>query len=192
MKSTRRPVLRPEISLSDFKNYYWMKADLIAFARRLGVPTDGYKPELVRRIERRLRGLPTAPEHARRQPRTSRDSDRPLRRATPVVHYKSDDKTRAFFEAEIGPHFHFTYRLNQFRLTHEHLTYGDLIDEWVAEYERRKSPGYKAPIASQGEYNQYIRDFFADRRNRGKAFSDAVASWNAAKRRRGDRRYKRR
>ena len=119
-----------------------------------------------------------------------RDSDRELRRSTRVVNYKSDDRTRAFFEAQIGPHFHFTYRLNQYRLAHDNLTYGDLVDEWVAEYERRKNPRYKAPIASHGEYNQYIRDFFADGRNKGKPLRAAVASWNTAKRARGDRRYR--
>ena len=186
----RRPVLRPNMSVDDFRAYYWMKDRLTAFARQLGLPTHGYKPELVRRIERRLRGLPDEPERTRK-PEGARDSDRSLRRSTAVVNYKSDEKTRAFFEAQIGPHFHFTYRLNQYRLSHDHLTYGDLVDEWVAEYERRKRPDYRAPIASQGEYNRYIRDFFADEGNKGKSFRDAVAAWNVAKGARGDdRRYR--
>jgi hypothetical protein len=49
------------------------------------------------------------------------------------VNYKSDAKTRALFEKMIGPHFHFTYHLNQYRLLHAGLTYGDLIDEWIQE-----------------------------------------------------------
>jgi hypothetical protein len=110
---------------------------------------------------------------------------------TPVVNYKSDDKTRDFFTRDIGPHFHFTYHLNQYRLANANLTYGDLIREWVAEYERRQDPKYRAPTASHGEYNRYIRDFFSDERNKGKSLRDAVASWNAAKRGRGDHRYRR-
>ena len=185
-----RPLLREEMSLSDFREYYWMKADLIAFARRLGLRTHGYKPELVARIERRLRGLPDSKvTKSAASSAAGRDSDKPLRRATPVVSYKSDDRTRAFFEEEIGPRFHFTYHLNQYRLHNPGLTYGALVDEWVAEYQRRRKPGYEAPIAPQGEYNRYVRAFFADPANKGKTLRDVVEAWKKAKRARGDRRY---
>jgi hypothetical protein len=177
------------MSLSDFRDCYWMKDDLIAFARRLGVPTHGYKPELVARIERRLRGQPDPQEPPKRR-KAGRDSDKPITRRTRVVNYKSDDRTRAFFEKEIGPHFHFTYHVNQYRLRNPGLTYGDLVDEWIAEETRRKTPGYKAPIASHGEYNRHIRDFFADPANRGRTLHDAIASWKKAKRARGDRSYR--
>ena len=186
----RKPALRPDMSVDDLKGYYRMKAELIALGRELGLPTDGSKPALMKRIERRLRGLPDVPERAQESPKGPRDSDKPLRLNTSIVNYKSDQKTRAFFESQIGPHFHFTYHLNQYRLANKNLTYGDLVDEWVAEYDRRKDPNYKAPIASQGEYIRYIRDFFADEPNHGKSFRQAVASWNAAKRARGDRRYR--
>ena len=186
----RRPTLVPGISVTEFRAYYWWKTELIQFARRLGLPAQGHKPQLSARIERRLQGLPDRPKPTQKRANVPRDSDRPLRRETRVNNYKSDDKTRAFFKGHIGPHFHFTYHLNQFRLAREGLTYGDLIDEWLAEYERRKTPSYQSPIASHGEYNRYIRDFFDDERNKGKSFQDAVASWNAIKHERGDRHYR--
>jgi hypothetical protein len=178
------------MSVDEFGSHYWMKAELITLARQLDLRTDGYKPDLVERIERRLRGLPDLRERTQKRPKGQRDSKNPLVRNTAVVNYKSDDKTRAFFKSQIGPHFHFTYQLNQYRLTHESLTYGDLVDEWIAEYNRCKDPNYQAPIASQGEYNQHVRDFFADKQNNGKSFRDAVASWNEAKRTIGERRYR--
>ena len=46
--------LRPEMDVTEFRAYYWMKADLVRFARQLRLPTHGYKPELCARIERRL------------------------------------------------------------------------------------------------------------------------------------------
>jgi len=167
-----------------------MKADLIRFARRLGLPSHGYKPELSARIERRLRGLPDRRGSEPKRSKRGRDSDKPLARSTRVVDYRSDDETRAFFESQIGPHFHFTYHLNQFRLARKQLTYGQLVDEWLAEYRRRKTPGYEAPIARHGEYNRHVRDFFADEANRGKSLRDAVKSWKQAKRQRGDRSYR--
>jgi SAP domain-containing new25/Domain of unknown function (DUF6434) len=177
------------MTVEDFRAYYWLMADLTSFAKRLDVPTRGRKPELRARIERCLSALPDRPKPDHTRSGGPRDSEKPLRRNIPVVNYKSDDRTRAFFKSQTGPDFHFTYCLNQFRLGNKNLTYGDLVDEWLAERERRKDQLYKPVIASHGEYNRYIRDFFADKHNKGKSLRDAAASWNARKNSRGDRRY---
>src|SRR3989440_8975763 len=116
-----KPALRRGISVADVKAYYWSMADVTEFAKRLGLSSHGNKPDLSARIERRLRGLPD--EQSLRQRSTGpRDSDNALRPETPVVNYKSDDRTRAFFKRYIGPRFHFTYHLNQYRLAHAHPT----------------------------------------------------------------------
>lgn len=185
-----KPQLAPDLLIEDFTSHYWLMAELKDFAKRLGISTRGPKPELTARIKGKLRGLPDRSEPRRKLGKGARDSDKPLRRDTPVVNYRNDGKTRAFFEQEIGPSFHFTYYLNQFRRAHENLTYGDLVDEWLAEQERRKDSSYKPPIPAHGEYNTYIRDFFADERNAGTTLRDAVAAWNAIKDRPGDRRYR--
>lgn len=187
----RRPRLHPGIKLSDFRRYYWWKTELAELAGKLGLARSGSKPELCALIERRLQGRlePSAP--ARPVARGPRDSERALRRSTPVVRYFSDARTRAFFESEIGPEFHFTYHLNQFRLAREGLTYGDLVDEWLAERDRRRRPGYRAKIADHGKYNRFIRDFFADPSNAGKSLRAAAAAWNAVKHQPGDQRYRR-
>src|SRR6266704_3297216 len=138
-----KSTLRPGMSLTEYRAYYWMKDDLIRFARQLGLPTHGYKPELSTRIDRRLRGMSESAEPQRKQSKGPRDSDKPLRRDSPVVNYKSDDKTRAFFKSVIGPDFHFTYLMNQYRLTHDNLTYEDLADVWVAERDRRRNRDYR-------------------------------------------------
>ena len=55
-KKTERTRVRlePGMSVTEFTDYYWLKADLTRFARQLGLPSDGDKPELSARIERRL------------------------------------------------------------------------------------------------------------------------------------------
>jgi hypothetical protein len=190
-KRFAKPKLEPGMKRADFRDYYWLKQELEEFARAHAIPTHGNKPALSARIERWLRRLPTTDSRPDR-PRGSRDSERPLTRRTPVVHYKSDAATRSFFESQIGPEFHFTYHLNQFRLRNAGLTYGDLVDEWVAERDRRRHDGYRAPIAAHGRYNRFIRAFFADGANTGKSLRDAAAAWNATKNRRGGARYRRR
>jgi len=181
---------RPEMGVNEFRAYYWMKVDLVRFARQLGLPTHGHKPELAARIERRLQGLPAVTESGLESSNAARDSARPLRRDTRVVRYMSDAKTRAFFESQIGPGFHFSYRLNQYRLAHRNLTYGDLVDEWIAERDRRRNSRYQAAIPQHGKYNRFIRDYFADELNRGKSLRDAAAAWNAIITRKGDPRYR--
>lgn len=183
MKKTdaNRPRLEPGITLGEFNDWYWLMAELKVFAQRLGLRAGGPKPALTARIKQQLRGLPAATEPKRAGGKAAKDSLKPLRAETPVVSYRSDDATRAFFTARIGARFHFTWHLNQFRLAHPGLTYGDLVAEWLAEEARRKAGGYEAVIAPQGEYNQHIRAFFADPENRGKTFRDAVRAWNRIK-----------
>jgi hypothetical protein len=161
-----KPRLGPDMSIEDFTSHYWLMAELKEFAKQLGIPARGPKPELSARIERRLRGMPDRPEPRQGLGKSARDSNKPIHRETPVVNYQSDAKTRAFFEEQIGPSFHFTYHLNQFRRHHENLTYGDLVDEWLAERERRRDPGYRPSIAAHGEYNRYIRDFLPTSRTK--------------------------
>ena len=185
-----KPRLEQGISVADFNAFYWLKAELLIFAKQLGLPTHGTKPELRTRIERQLRGLPRGAESESRSAKTGRDSDKPLTLNTPVINYKSDAKTRAFFESQIGPEFHFTYHLNQYRLARTDLTYGDLVDEWLAERARRGSHDYRAPIAAHGKYNRFIRDFFADAANKGKSLGQAAEAWNAIKDNPGDQRYR--
>lgn len=185
---TRRPRLHPRLAASEFRAWYWMKDELVGFLRACGLPTSGAKPELERRIERHLSGRPDAKFTPTRRA-VQRDSDRPLTRKTRVVNYFSDDATRAFFRAEIGDEFHFTYHLNQFRLARTGLTYGDLIDEWLAERDRRRDPDYQAPLAAHGKWNLFVRAFFADPANRGRTIADAARAWNKAKLQRGDPRY---
>jgi hypothetical protein len=175
-----RPPLQVGMPIEDFDASYWMKDELIAFARAEGLRTDGYKPQLTARIRRHLLGKPPLKEPVRPK-RGRRDSDGPLTRETPVVNFKSDQKTRDFFKAEIGPEFHFTYHMNKFRQSNTGLTYGDLIDEWLAERDRRKNKDYKPVLEKHGEYNLFVRDFFADPANNGKRMRDAAAAWNTVK-----------
>ena len=90
-----------------------------------------------------------------------RDSAAPLRRDSPVINYKNDRKTREFFKSQIGPDFHFTYHVNQYRLANDGLTYGDLIDEWVAERDRRENKSYTPkncrPRRIQSVYPRLLR-----------------------------------
>ena len=46
-----RPNLTKEISIKDFKDYYWLKEELQNFCRGNGISTSGSKIEISNRIE---------------------------------------------------------------------------------------------------------------------------------------------
>lgn len=49
-----RPSLTKSISLEDFQNYYWLKAELQTFCRKNGLPASGSKIEITERISHYL------------------------------------------------------------------------------------------------------------------------------------------
>ncbi|MEO6933381.1 MAG: SAP domain-containing protein, partial [Chitinophagaceae bacterium] len=46
-----RPNLDNYISLKDFKEFYWLKKELIEFCKKTGISTGGCKTELTKRIQ---------------------------------------------------------------------------------------------------------------------------------------------
>ena len=60
----------------------------------------------------------------------------------------------------------------------------------MAERERRQDPAYQARLPAHGEYNLFVRGFFADPANKGRSLADAASAWNAVKFRKGSRRYR--
>ncbi len=175
-----RPALSPGLRLEEFRLHYWYRAELASFCSKHGLGSDGQKHELVARVER---FLDTGERPVLRSPKPAQRRTGSLTRATLVGNgFKSDVETRAFFKAQIGDRFHFTAHMQAFRrkrlAENAPLTYGHLIDEWLAEETRRKSKGYKAPIAGSWQYNQFVRDFMADKaRNAGKGIGEAARAW---------------
>jgi hypothetical protein len=189
-RAKKRPKhLTASIDIADLRNFYWWKEELVDFCVSQGIPATGRKLEILQRIETFLR----TGKVLRPQPTVlgamGKRSDQPLTLTSPVVNFKSDQRTREFFKKVIGPEFHFTAYLNAFMKGRNNLTYGDLVKEWLAERERRKNKSYRPPIMKSCEYNQFIRDFFADTGNRGKSMRDAVALWKRIRQNHGPRKY---
>lgn len=180
------------MSADSFREFYWLKAELVAFAVDNGISASGKKRDVAARISAFLRtGSVRSVRKTPRRATGSRDSDTALTRDTPVGGWVCDDRTRAFFEREIGANFHFTVGMNRLARSGKPLTYGELIDAWLAEKRRRRDPSYKPRLGRSGEYNLYVRAFFADPANRGKTLRHAAAGWNRVKKQRGPRTYDR-
>ena len=55
---------------------------------------------------------------------------------------------------------------------------------------RRKDSSYKKQLGPQFEYNQFIRDYFADPKNKGENREEAIKAWNKIKKLPGNNKYK--
>lgn len=193
----KNAIIRPKLTIKTpiyiFLNYYWLKEELLAFCTQNKLPTHGGKLELMSRIESFLKNNDRIPQKIQRKKTNQRDSASDLTLKTVVNCFKNDLKTRNFFIQHIGKHFHFNAYLREFAKesfkNKENITYGELIKGWIKSEELKKQKDFKTEISPQFEYMQFIRDYFANEKN--KTRDDAIAAWHFIKTQPGKRSYAR-
>lgn len=188
-----RPDLDGITDSETFRDWYWLKAELIAFSQRHGLRSNGSKAELAERIAHYLEtGEHTAPEarprHARRRPKSRVDWARLEITPETVItdSYTNGPNVRAFFEAQIGPRFRFNIAFMDWMRRNDGKTMAEATDAWL-EIERLRKSGVKAPIPDSNLYNRYLRDFFSA--NPGRSMAEARACWQAKRHRPGSNLY---
>ena len=187
-----RPPLYDGISASDLRDYYWMKAELVDWCRRRGIPSGGGKLELIERMTRFLETGDTGREAGGRKSSLHSRFDWANARLTESTlitsDYRATRNVRAFFEVRLGKSFRISVPFTEWMRANPGQTLADAIDAWkrLKEEARRTAP---KEIAPQFEYNRYVRAFLAD--NPGRSRKEAVACWMEKKQRKGVRVYHR-
>lgn len=180
-----RPILDKNLSSAAFREYYYLKEELVDFLRENGLPTTGGKLELADRVAYFLDTGKVKPVELRRVKAVS-ISD--LTVDTIIEdNFVCSEKHRAFFKANIGESFSFNVAFQKWLKANAGKTYSEAIEAYYQILDEKKKS--KTTIDSQFEYNTYIRDFFAD--NQGKSLKDAIKCWNYKKQMRGHNRYER-
>ncbi|PEA53210.1 cytoplasmic protein [Bacillus pseudomycoides] len=177
-----RPNLTRDISIQDFKNFYWLKEELQSFCREHGISASGSKIEITDRIETFLQTGEI--KKALRKPKSKTQSQTQANLSLDTViteNHRCSQDVRAFFKTIISPKFHFSTYIQNYFKNNVGKTYRDVVAAWYEEEERKKDPVYKKDIAPQFEYNQFTRDFFADPNNKGKSRKEAIEAWNNIK-----------
>ncbi|WP_186576997.1 DUF6434 domain-containing protein [Aquibacillus kalidii] len=186
-----RPELTKEISVKRFKDFYWLKLELQTFCKENGISSSGSKMEISERIESYLQtgeiNKPVKRSRSRTNQKKTSLINLSLDTVIPENHRCSQD-VRAFFKTVI-PNFHFSTYIQQYFRNNIGKTYSDVVEAWYKEEERKKDPSYKKHIAPQFEYNQFIRDFFADPNNHGRNREEAIDAWNHVKKLPGSNKY---
>jgi len=173
-----RPTQITGLSGDDFAAYYWLKADLASFCRENDLPTSGSKLILTERIKQFL----DTGEIARPQKvsRSSQSGSMPstFHRETIIgSNWRCSQPLRDFFEAEIGPSFHFNQFMRDFiKSTGVGQPLQAAIDGW---HQSKQQPKSSSEIAPQFEYNRHFRAYFAEHPDATR--EDAIRAWHEKK-----------
>jgi hypothetical protein len=148
---------------------------LVAFCREYDLATSGSKETLAARIKE---FLATGQRPAVEVIRTHSSSMPKIFTPDTIIGlgWRCSEPLRAFFEAEIGPQFHFNGMMRDFIKNGAGQTLQQAIEAW--HHEKRQPPS-EPEIAPQFEYNRHIRKFFKE--NPGQSLAEAIAAWNDQK-----------
>jgi hypothetical protein len=153
----------------EFRRWYWLKAELVAFARANGLRAAGGKDEVAARIAAFLAGEPLPADGSRK--RTARPLSGSLIRDTIIPPgQRLTAEVRAFLVAECGPGFRFDRHMRAFFADASGNTLGDAADHWLAT---RDAP--PAGIDPQFEYNRFVRAWRAQ--HPGASHAEVTAAW---------------
>ncbi len=178
-----RPILDKNLDSKTFREFYYLKEELVDFCRKYGLPTFGGKLEITERIAHFLdTGEIFSAKRVQKKAQTITD----ITEETPIESdFVCSEKHREFFKEHIGNSFSFNVAFQKWLKSNSGKTYADAIAAYYQILEDKKKG--KTKIDKQFEYNTYIRDFFAD--NQGKSLDEAIKCWKYKKQLQGHNRY---
>lgn len=180
-----RPELDKKLDSKIFREFYYLKEELVDFCRKNDLPTSGGKLEITDRIAYFLEtGKVLSVSTARKKAAVMNDIKADTRIEPDFV---CSEKHREFFKEHIGNSFSFNVAFQKWLKANTGKTYQDAISAYYQILEDKKKG--KTVIDKQFEYNTYIRDFFAD--NEGRSLEDAIQCWKYKKQMQGHNRYER-
>ena len=177
-----RPSFHSIDSGEEFLRWYWLKEELIALCKEVGLPATGGKFELRDRIAYALDHDGAVLSKPQKKPTSTFSwAKEKLTRETLITDNISfGPNVRNFLKSQIGPRCSCHSDFMEWVLESPGKTLGDAIDAWWQLESRKDDPKFRRQIKSHNMYNQYTRDFMDD--NPGRKLTDARACWEKKKR----------
>jgi len=180
---SERPNLSIKLDSKTFKEYYYLKEELIDFCKKNNLQTTGGKIELTERIAKFLNtGERIVENHNTRR---TQIVDKITLDTIIEDNFVCSEKHRAFYKEQIGKTFSFNVLFQKWLKSNSGKTYKDSIEAYYKILEDKKQN--KTTIDKQFEYNTYIRDFFND--NKDKSLEQAIKCWKYKKSLKGHNKY---
>jgi DNA gyrase inhibitor GyrI len=172
----KRPELTRGLSSQSFREYYYLKTELMEFCRKEQMSASGSKAELADRIEAYLK---TGERIAAVKSIAGKSSDCPEMSPASVIeeNFRCSERHRDFFKSVIGNSFKFNVEFQIWLKTNAGKTYADAVSAYKEIAEKKKTT--VTEIGGQFEYNAYIRAFFEA--NKGRSLAQAIACWKHKK-----------
>lgn len=169
----QRPALIPGISAEEFSRWYWLKDELVSFARELGIRTSGGKEELTARIRSTLAGalepaMPVTTKRHKAAPQLSGELT-PDTRIPPGQ--RCSQILRGWFRSQIGEAFHFDAAMREFFATADGTT---TLQDAITHYWATRS-NEPREIDAQFEYNRFTRAWRKEHPDAPR--SELLAAW---------------
>lgn len=180
-----RPDLDLKLSAEIFRQYYYLKEELVDFCRRNNLQATGSKSELSERIAVFLKsGKRTRSEHKTQKTQSAGEI-----KPNNIIeeNFVCSEKHRAFFKEQVGKSFSFNVAFQKWLKSNAGKTYAEAITAYHQILQEKKSAKGKVEIEKQFEYNTYIRDFFAA--NKDKTLEQAIKCWKFKKSQKGHNKY---
>ena len=156
--ASSRPDLVPGLSSEEFQRWYWLKTELVDFARTLGIRASGGKELLTARIAASLDGRDFA-EPAPIRSSGPRQLVGELSAATVIpAGQRCSQVVRRWLEGQVGSGFRFDAPMRAFFAQSDGTpTMQDALDCWHAS----RNQGERT-IDSQFEYNRFTRTWYEE------------------------------
>jgi hypothetical protein len=167
----QRPDLTPNLTGAELLRWYWLKDELVALAREMGISASGGKQELTALLVAALDGQPLPPQRRVSRPGAAPQLRSPLTLDTVIpVGQRCSQHLRAFLTTQVGPAFHFDAAMRDFIAAGPGRTLRDAVEHWHA------TRGHARPeIGAQFELNRFLRDWHAE--HRGATRAEALDAW---------------
>ena len=133
--SAERPPLTRELSAAQFLRWYWLKNELVEFAKAQSLRTSGDKPTIAERIVGLLDGSPSSGLQSVNSSRgtVSRWLPEPLTPDTVLgPRQASSQQLRAYFVDVIGSCFSYDIHMRTFLASDRDKTLGEAVDHWYS------------------------------------------------------------
>lgn len=159
---TERPDIARCADATTFRSWYYLKEELVAFARANGIKTTGGKFEIADRIAYFIdHGAP--PTEVKKTKKVTSSFDWHSERLTPETiitdSYKNTQNMRRFMQAAI-PGYKFSLPFMNWMKANIGRTLADAVLE-AKRIEADKKAGKKQPDQPHNQYNAYTRAYFA-------------------------------
>lgn len=180
-----RPDLDLKLSAEIFRQYYYLKEELVDFCRKNNLQATGSKSELSERIAVFLE----SGKRIRAERKTQKTQSAGEIKPNNIIeeNFVCSEKHRAFFKEQVGKSFSFNVAFQKWLKSNAGKTYADAITAYHQILQEKKSAKGKGEIEKQFEYNTYIRDFFAA--NKDKTLEQAIKCWKFKKSQKGHNKY---